>query len=85
MNADNRKKDVLILGKSSADRLDDTTIKAQGKYFIITKSGKKTCFSLHFNGRKSFLQTNGVNICQIKAKDSRIKLYLFQKISQLGT
>ena len=55
MNADNRKKDVLILGKSSADRLDDTTIKAQGKYFIITKSGKKTCFSLHFNGRKSFL------------------------------
>ena len=36
MHADNRKKDILIPGKSPMDRLDDTTITAEIEYSIIS-------------------------------------------------
>lgn len=36
MHADNRKKDILIPGKSPTDRLDDTTITAEIEYSIIS-------------------------------------------------
>ena len=33
MDTDNKKKDILILGKESTDELDDTKITAEDKYF----------------------------------------------------
>ena len=44
MHADNKKKDILILGEDPTQGLDDTTIRAEVKYPInFTQSGKKTC------------------------------------------
>ena len=41
MNAGNRIKDILVLGKDPADGLDDATIRTEAKYCInITKSRK---------------------------------------------
>ena len=36
VHADNRKKDILIPGKSPTDRLDDTTVTAEIEYSIIS-------------------------------------------------
>ena len=44
---DNREKDILILGARLTDRLDDTTIKSETKYFF-------NCLSLHCNAANSF-------------------------------
>ena len=45
VHIDNRKKDILILGKGSAQGLDDTSLNAAAKYSIsFTKQGKKFYF-----------------------------------------
>ena len=60
---DNRKKDILILGKGRADGLDDTTLTAEKKYSInFTKQQLKLCVSLLYNGGNSFIFLNGVEI-----------------------
>ena len=42
-HADNRKKDILVLGRGPAQRLDQTAITAKHKYSInVTRSRKKT-------------------------------------------
>ena len=74
-----RKNDVLVLGESPKQGLDDTrnTKKtAEAKYSVnITKSKKKICLILYYNGRDSFLYASGMKIYQFKAKDSEIKPY----------
>lgn len=35
MHTDNREKDILVLGKNSASRLDNATITAEAKYSVI--------------------------------------------------
>ena len=37
---DNREKDILILGARLTDRLDDTTIKSEAKYFFNISNHK---------------------------------------------
>ena len=76
MHADNRETDILVLGESSADKLDDATITVETKYSIyIIKSRNKVCLSLHYNGSNRFLYDNGVKIYQFKTKYSEIKPY----------
>ena len=41
MHADNRKKDILVLGEDPTDRLDDTTITAETKYSLNIANSKK--------------------------------------------
>ena len=50
------KKDILILGKSPTDGLDDATITAETEYSInFTEQEKKFgCFSLYYNESKFF-------------------------------
>ena len=73
---DNKRKDILILGKVSTKRLDCTTLTAEAKYPInFTQSGKRFILSLHYNGSNSFLFVNATKVYQFKAKDSEIKDY----------
>ena len=73
---DNKNKDILILGEGPTQGLDDTTLTAEAKYSInFSRSNKKFCLKLHFNGRNSFLFVNTTKIYQFKAKDSEIKDY----------
>ena len=69
---DNKKKDILILGKGLTQRLEHT-LTAEKLYSIsFTKENTKFCLSLHYNGANSCLFVNGTKIIQFKAKDSEI-------------
>ena len=69
---DNRKKDILILGKGPTQGLEHT-LSAEKIYsinFAVTK--KKFCLSLHCNGSNSYLFVNGTEIYKFKAKNSKL-------------
>ena len=72
---DNRKKDILILGKGPTQGLEHT-LSAEKMYSInFTEKNKKFCLSLHYNKANSYLFVNGTEIHKFKAKDSEILAY----------
>ena len=74
VHVDNNGKDVLILFEGPTQGVDDTQLIAEAKYSInFSRSNRKFCLSLHYNGSNSFLFLNATKIYQFKAKDSKIK------------
>ena len=72
---DNRKKDILNLGKGPTQGLE-STLSAEKMYSInFTKKNTKFCLSLHYNGANSYLFVNGTEIIKFKAKNSEILAY----------
>ena len=72
IHVDNKKKDILVLGKGPIQELE-STLTAEKMYSInFTVTKKKFCLSLHYNGANSYLFVNGRKICKFKAKDSEI-------------
>ena len=72
---DNRKKDILILGKGPTQGLE-STLSAEKMYSInFTKKNTKFCLNLHYNRGNSYLFVNGTEIFKFKAKDSEILAY----------
>ena len=72
---DNRKKDILILGKGPTQGLEHT-LSAEKLYSInFTKKNTKFCLSLHYNRANCYLFLNGTEIIKFKAKDSEIVPY----------
>ena len=72
VHVDNKKKDILILGKGSTQGLEHT-LTAEKIYSIsFTVSKKKFCLSLHYDGANSYLFVNGTEIYKFKAKDPEI-------------
>ena len=72
IHIDNKKKDILVLGRGPTQRLE-STLTAEKMYslnFTVTK--KKFCPSLHYNGANGYLFANGTKIYKFKAKDSEI-------------
>ena len=51
LHIDNKKKDILILGKDPKQRLDDTTLTTEKEEYLIifSEQQKKFCLSLHYN------------------------------------
>ena len=75
-HADNKKKDMLILGKGLTQGLDGTTLITEKLYSIIFTAANKTfCLSLHYNGDNSYLFVDGKEIINFKAEDSEIVPY----------
>ena len=71
-HVDNKKKDILILGKGPTQGLEHT-LTAEKMYSInFSKGYTKFCLSLHYNGANSYLFVNGTEIIKFKAKDSEI-------------
>ena len=69
---DNRKKDILILGKGPKQGLEHT-LNAEKMYSInFTERNKKFCLSLHYNGTNSYLFENGKEIHKFKGKGYEI-------------
>ena len=69
----NKHRDILILGEELTQGLDDTTLIAEGKYFInFRQSGKRLVLILHCNGKNSFLFVNTTKIYKFKLNDSEI-------------
>ena len=72
-HADNRKNNILVLGKCFIQGINDTTIHAEKLYLInFTENNKKICLSLHYNGANSYLFINRTEIHKFQAKDSEI-------------
>ena len=69
---DNRKKDILILGKGPTQGLEHTLTTEEIYSINFTVTGKKFCLSLHYNGVTSYLFVNGREIIKFKAKGSEI-------------
>ena len=72
---DNRKKDILILGKGPTQGLEHTLSVAKLCSINFTKKNIKFCLSLHYNGANSYLFVNGTEIIKFKVKDSEILAY----------
>ena len=69
---DNKKKDILVLGRGPTQGLE-STLTAEEMYSInFTVTKKKFCLSLHYNRANSYLFVNGTEIIKFKAKDSEI-------------
>ena len=69
---DNKKEDILVLGKGPAQGLEHT-LTAEKLYSInVTVTKKKFYLSLHYNVANSYLFVNGKRIVKFKAKDSEI-------------
>ena len=77
VHIDNKRKDILILGKGPTKGLNDTTLTAEAKFTHFTHPTKRFVLSLHYNGSNSFLFVNATKINQFKAEDSQIKHYRF--------
>ena len=75
-HANNKKNNILVLGKDFAQGINGTTIYAEKLYSInFTENNKKFCLSLHYNRANSYLFVNGTEIHKFKAKDSEIVQY----------
>ena len=72
VHIDNKKKDILLLGKGLTQGLERTLTveKMYSINFNLTK--KKFCLSLHYNETNSYLFVKGIEICKFKAKDCEI-------------
>ena len=69
---DNKKKDILVLGKGLTQGLKHR-LTAKKIYLIkFTVKRKKICLSLHYNGAISYIFVNGTEIYKFKARDSEI-------------
>ena len=71
-HSDNKKKDIVVLGKGPTQGLEHT-LTAEKMYsinFKVTK--KKFCLILHYNGANSYLFVSGTQMYKFKEKDSRI-------------
>ena len=73
VQTNNRTKNILVLGKDFMQGLDNATVYAEKLYSInFTKTDRKFCLSLHYNGPNSYLFVNGTEIHKFKTKDSEI-------------
>ena len=69
---DNKKKDILVLGRGPTQGLEHT-LTAEKMYSInFAATKKKFCLILHYNGANSYLFINDTEIYKSKAKDSEI-------------
>ena len=72
-HANNKRNNILVLGKDFVKGINGTTIYAEKLYKInFTEKNKNFCLSLHYNGANSYLFFNGTEIHIFKAKDSEI-------------
>ena len=71
-HTDNKKKDILVLGKEPTQGLEHTLTVEKMYSINFTVTQKKFCLSLHYNGENSDLFVNGTEIYKFKAKYSEI-------------
>ena len=69
---DNRKKDILILGKGPTQGLEHTLSPEKMYSINFSKGNTKFSLSLNYNGANSYFFVNGTEIIKFKAKHSEI-------------
>ena len=80
VRVDNKRKDILILGRGPTQGLREHSLSAEKMYSInFAKVNTKFYLSLHYDGANSYFFVNGTEIHKFTAKDSKIipnSLYL---------
>ena len=72
-HANNKKNNILVLGKDFVQGINGRTIYAEKLYSInFTEKNKNFCLSWHYNGANSYLSVNGTEMHKFTAKDSEI-------------
>ena len=67
-HVDNKKKNILFLGKGPTQDLEHT-LTAEKMYSInFTAIKNKFCLNLHYNGANSYLFVNGTKFTNLKQK-----------------
>ena len=67
--ANNKTKDVLVLGRDLIQKIDDKTIYAEKMYSLnFTIANKPFCLNLHYEGHDSYLFVNGKEVIKFKTK-----------------
>ena len=72
---DNKKNNILILGKGNTQGLEHTLAAKKFYWINFTKLNAQFYLSLHYNGANSYLFVNGTEIIKFKAKYSEIAAY----------
>ena len=73
VHANNKARNILVLGKDYIEGIDNTTIYAEKLYSInFTENNEKVCLSLRYNGGNIYLFVNGTEIHKFKARNSKI-------------
>ena len=76
-HANNKKSNILVLGKDFVQGINGTTIYEEKLHSInFTENNKRFVLSLHYNEDNSYLFVNGTEVHKFKAKDSEIVPYL---------
>ena len=66
-HANNKTKNILVLGHGVIQQIDDTTIYAENMYSPHFSVENKTfCLSLYYNGDNSYLFVNGKEVTKFK-------------------
>ena len=69
VHANNKTKNILVLGKGVPQKLDNTTIYAEKLHLInFSKSNALFYLSLHYNTENCYLFVNGTEIHKFKAR-----------------
>ena len=69
---DNKKKNILILGKGPTQGIEHTLSPEKMYSINFTENNKTFCLILHYNEASSYLFVNGKEIQKLKTKDSGI-------------
>ena len=73
VHVDNKKKDILIIGKGPTQGLGQHSLTDEKMYsFNFALTRRKFCLNLHYKRANSYLFVNGTEIIKFKAKDSEI-------------
>ena len=70
LHVENKKKDLLILGKGPTQGIKKTLTSEKMYSINFAEHNKKFCLSLHYNGTSNYLCINGKEIHNFKVKDS---------------
>ena len=72
VHIDNKKKDILILGKGPTQGLKHTLTPEKMYLVNVSVTRKKFCLKLHYNGANSYLLVNGTEFINSKQKILRL-------------
>ena len=71
-----KRKAILILGKEETKGLDNITLTAEAEYSInFSRSQRKLCLRLHYNGSNSFCLLMPQKYISLKQKILKLKRY----------
>ena len=73
-HANNKKNNILVLGKDFVQKMNGTTIYAEKMYSInFTENNKKFCLSLHYHGDNSYFFVNSKKFINLRQKILRLR------------